>query len=102
MDTIDCIVSQDSLVSNLKVEYFAFSVKGAILSSTSDRSAFNVWARGNACLSAPCLSTNSNASFCLIMHCSICFVSDISSCIFTTILSFCLCTFSNKDVSSLK
>jgi hypothetical protein len=39
--------------SNLKVEYFAFSVKVAIFSSISDRSVFKVRARRNACLSDP-------------------------------------------------
>jgi hypothetical protein len=58
MDPIDFIVSHGSVASNLKVEYFAFSVKVAILSSISDRSAFKVWVRRNACLSDPCFPTN--------------------------------------------
>jgi hypothetical protein len=37
---IDFIVSHGSMESNLKVEYFAFSVKVAIFSSISDRSVF--------------------------------------------------------------
>jgi hypothetical protein len=48
MDPIDFIVSHGSLASNLKVEYFAFSVKVAIVSSISDRSVFKVWVRRNA------------------------------------------------------
>jgi hypothetical protein len=63
MDPIDFIVSYGSLASNLKVEYFVFSVKVAIFSSIFDRSVFKVSARRNACLSDPCFSTNSNASF---------------------------------------
>jgi hypothetical protein len=42
MDPIDFIVSHGSMDSNLKVEYFAFSVKVAIFSSISDRSVFKV------------------------------------------------------------
>jgi hypothetical protein len=49
MDPIDFIVSHGSMESNLKVEYFAFSVKVAIFSSISDRSVFKVRARRNAC-----------------------------------------------------
>jgi hypothetical protein len=47
MDPIDFIVSHGSMDSNLKVEYFAFSVKVAIVSSISDRSVFKVWVRRN-------------------------------------------------------
>jgi hypothetical protein len=100
MDPIDFIVSHGSMDSNLKVEYFAFSVKVAIFSSISDRSAFKVWVRRNACLSDPCFSTNSNLSFSLVMCSSICFVSNISFCAFDANLSFCPYTFSNKFFSS--
>jgi hypothetical protein len=42
MDAIDFIVLHGSEASNVKVEYFAFSVKVAIFSSISDRSVFKV------------------------------------------------------------
>ena len=100
MDAIDFIVPHGSVVSNIKVEYFAFSVKVAIFSSISDRSVFKVWARRNACLSDPWYYTNSNASFSLVMYSSICFVSNISFCAFAMIVSICLCAFFIKDFSS--
>jgi hypothetical protein len=95
MDPIDLILSHGSLVSNLKIEYFPLYVKVTFFSSTSERSVFKVCAGRNVCLSDPCFSTN--VSFSFIMYSSICFVSDISSCIFAITLSFHLCTLSIKS-----